>query len=116
MQMCLLYIVFQSSSLSCQELYQHVSGVEETRVLSGNISDKQTQCYDISKLPKHGKRRRKGRGWGGGDGGRRSRKPQKGDLFTLVHALYGQLKAKYVLLLLALHKFPSSVALMHFVS
>lgn len=58
--MCLLYILFQSESLSCQELYQHVSWVEKTSVLSGNISDKQTQCYDISKPPQHGR---------GGDGG-----------------------------------------------
>lgn len=56
MQMCLLYILFQSESLSCRELCQHVSLVEQTSILSGNISDKQTQCYDISKVPKHGKR------------------------------------------------------------
>lgn len=55
MQMCLLYILFQSESLSCEELYQHVSRVEETSDVSGNISDKQTQCYDISKLRKHGR-------------------------------------------------------------
>lgn len=36
--------------------------VEETSVLSGNISDKQTQCYDRSEQPKHGT------GVGGGDG------------------------------------------------
>lgn len=54
MQMCLLSILFQSESLSCQELCQHVSRVEETSVLSGNILDKQTQCYDRSERFKHG--------------------------------------------------------------
>ena len=54
MQMCLLSISFQSESLSCQELCQHVSWVEETSVLSGNILDKQTQCYDRSEQFKRG--------------------------------------------------------------
>lgn len=85
MQMCLLYIFLQSQSLGCPELPQHVSHVKETSVLSGNSSDKQTRCYDISKRPKHGKR-----WWGvegavaGGEGG--EAEPQKVDLFTQAHA------------------------------
>lgn len=117
MQMCLLYILFRSESLSCQELYQHVSWVEETSDLSGNISDKQTQCYDISQQPKHWEV------WGGdGGAGGGGVKPQKGDLFTLAHAPFGQLKTKQVFYYSCCvvgeggGKLPVFVGLMHFVS
>lgn len=90
MQMCLLNILLRYESLGCQELYQHVSRVGETSILSGNISGKQTQCYDRSARPKH---RKAGCG-DGGDGGGAGMKPQKVDLFTLALALDGQLKTK----------------------
>jgi hypothetical protein len=79
--------VFTLHFISVKLTQLSVSLAEQTSVLSGNISDKQTRCYDISEIPTRGRRRRRG----GGEGGESRRK----ESFHPGTALEGELQTKW---------------------